>query len=391
MAKKKIKFERIKAKLLYTFSRQIYASAQNDDLIPIGKCRALAFANNPCAGNDDIGLLTAYLDNKCIGYLGMMPGWLRIKDTINKVYWLSTWYVPPKFRKISVGISLILEARALNYDLIVCGMSAVAKKVYKALRFKQLGVINFYQIKLYLLDPVNLTFRLVRKIIRHWKDQFEIPYWLIRISKPIYYPINKLLLGLISSNFKIFLEDVVYKEVSEIPKHSTIDEDLDSVGFYRNHEILNWMLKYKWTTTKDKLEKKDYNYFFAEIRDEFKFTAMEVYSKNEESRKGFLILSFSIESLDRILKILDFRFSNTEDYSYILPIAFKYAEHHLANMIEIPQELYEFLPANRITKFVTQEKERTYLVYPKNKKSPLYDLDKNNLDLSYCDGDMAFT
>jgi hypothetical protein len=74
-----------------------------------------------------------------------------------------------------------------------------------------------------------------------------------------------------------------------------------------------------------------------------------------------------------------------------LPIAFKYANDHLANIIEIPNELYEHLPANRIVRFVIQKRERTYLIYPKSDKSPLHKLDKNNLDLSYCDGDTAFT
>jgi hypothetical protein len=321
----------------------------------------------------------------------MMPGWIRIKNTINKVYWLSTWYVPPKFRKSSVGISLIIEARSLNYDLIVCGMSKIAQKVYKALRFKQLGVLNYYQIRLYLLDPVNLAFRLIRKIVRHWKEQFDIPYWLIQISKPIYYPIYKLLYKSILNSLKIYLDDVMYKEVSEVSEHLSTGKNSKPVEFFRNHEIINWMLKYKWTTTKDELEKGDYNYFFAEIRDAFIFTALEVYPKRDRSRKGFMILSVSIDNLDIILKILDFRFSNAEDYDYILPIAFKYANDHLANIIEIPNELYEHLPANRIVRFVIQKRERTYLIYPKSDKSPLHKLDKNNLDLSYCDGDTAFT
>ena len=62
MAEKEIKIEKIKAKLLYKFSNQFYACGKNDDLIPIGKRRAIAFTNNPCADNDDIGLLAAYIE-----------------------------------------------------------------------------------------------------------------------------------------------------------------------------------------------------------------------------------------------------------------------------------------------------------------------------------------
>jgi hypothetical protein len=147
---------------------------EGSGILPIGKPRALAYATNPCADENDIGLLVAYLGGQCIGYLGIMPGLLRRGDQFSKIYWLSTWFVPPEFRKTSVGLPLLLNALSLKYDLVVCGMTDEAERVYRGLRFRELGQLKYCIINFEILNLLGLGLRVLRKILRKLGVQFDL-------------------------------------------------------------------------------------------------------------------------------------------------------------------------------------------------------------------------
>jgi hypothetical protein len=391
MIEDEIRIERIKAKSLYDFSIRLYDSAKKDGIIPIGKRRALAFSKNPYADENDIGLIVAHLGRRYIGYLGIMPGLLRAGNQYLKVHWLSTWFVTPEFRRTSVGLSLLLNALSLKYDFVVCGMSDEAEKVYRALHFRELGPLNYYVLKFYLLDPVNLSLRLGRKILRKLGIQCQIPVIIIRLYRFFWSPIITIFYEIFFRDKKNDIDNVSYLEVSEIPKDSKEKTyHPTTMEFYRDTRIINWMLKYKWTKESKEIELPDLNYYFAEIRDVFKFISLKVYSSDGKEYKGFMILSFTVDNLDSVLKILDYHFFNTKDYKYIALVAFKYASIYKANLIEFPEELITNIDDSRLLKFLCTRKERIYLIGSKNKDSPLAAL-FNNIKLNYCDGDTPFT
>ena len=391
MADAPIRIERIQAKDLYKYACQIYDTAKEHEIIPIGKRRALAHANNPYVNKNDIGLLVAYEADQCIGYLGIMPGLLKIGEEFSRVHWLSTWFVPSEYRKTSVGLTLLLTALSFKHDLVVCGISEQAEKVYRGLRFREIGPLDYYIVDFELLNFLHLALRSLRKILREVGIKLEIPAAMIKLSGLLQAPLKKVIYGMLLHRQNGHTDHISYEEVDEIHEHDKpTDHNSTSPQFYRDTDAINWMLQYGWTKDADKVEIADSNYHFSEIRDAFRFITLKVYSADGRDYKGFLVLSFSAKDFNSVLKILDFCFPNCEDYQYIVLLAFKFASIHQANSIELPDSLVSYVKANPVSRIVLRKKKRVYLSHPENRHSPLatylYDI-----DLNYCDGDTPFT
>jgi hypothetical protein len=166
--------------------------------------------------------------------------------------------------------------------------------------------------------------------------------------------------------------------------------DVASTEFHRGTEILNWMLNYRWTKERDKLEISDQNYYFSEARDIFKYIAVKVYSTDRMDYRGYLVFSFSAKDFYSVLKVLDFHFSNREDQKYVALLALKYARIHQAGHVELPESVVTYLKDSPILKFLAQGKKRIYLFHPKDSNSPLATFSAD-VELNYCDGDTPFT
>ncbi len=187
MSDKKIRIERIKVKDLHEFACRTVSRTKENDVIPITKHRALAHTNNPYADENDIGLLVAYIGNQCIGYLGLMPGLLKEGDKFSKVHWFSTWFVPPEFRKTSVGLLLMMNALSLKYDLIATGISNETERICRGLGFHELGPLDYYVINVDRMNFLALTFRLLRNILSKIRIKSKITDAIIRASERIFY------------------------------------------------------------------------------------------------------------------------------------------------------------------------------------------------------------
>lgn len=99
----KIRLEKIKIKDLIEFTKKYNENKSEDDLAIISEQRALAHFHNPNADENDTGLILAYKENICVGYLGLMPGIVEIRGIYKKTYFPSTWLVSDKVRGQSVG------------------------------------------------------------------------------------------------------------------------------------------------------------------------------------------------------------------------------------------------------------------------------------------------
>ena len=102
-----IRIDRVKVKELFDFACRIIEKEKDSGVIPITKHLALAQAKNPYADEMDDGLIVAYFNGRCAGYIGLIPGLLRNNDEFSKVYWASTFYVAPQYRTAGVGLLLL--------------------------------------------------------------------------------------------------------------------------------------------------------------------------------------------------------------------------------------------------------------------------------------------
>jgi hypothetical protein len=352
--------EEIRVKNLYEFACQ----NQNGTFIPITKHRALAHTKNPYADENDIGLLAAFMGKLCIGYLGLLPSLLKTGDQFSKVYWLSTFYVPPEYRKTLAALHLMNKAFESKYDLFLTGISKEAQDFHRRLGSNELGPLDYYEIDVGRLNFLAQPSRLLIKILKSkFVDAATTASFLL---------IKKLFYNILLYRYR---DNINYKEVSRIDEDD-VNKRTKQNAFYRGNKIINWMLRHKWV-----LESKtaDLKYQFSNVRDIFKYICLNIYSsKEEEDCQGFLVLSISSQDKKTVLKVLDFNVSNRA----ALSLALKYARIHLVDIIEIPDSLAEEFPL----KSLLQNKKRTYLYYPKDKNSSL-----KHIKLSYCDGDIAFT
>jgi len=388
-----VRIEKIKVKDLYQFACEVSNKLSEGDVVPITKQRALAYANNPYADSDDIGLLVAYIKNRCIGYLGIMPGLLKINARFLKVYWFSTFFVATQLRQRGLGSILVKEAFSLNYDFLATSMSKFSKRVFIRSGMQEFGPLEYYTIDFRLSNPFGLLFRLFRQVLRKLELESHIINSLIMQTDRYYLPfIKNICYWFIARSLKTMddARDYHYEEMNKLK-----EEDLDkiqnnrpAVEFYRGIDAINWMLEYKWTKKTAEAEPLDYRYLFCELRDIFSFYSLKVYSADRKDYKGFMVLSFSSKSSHSVLKVLDFNISDDAS-KFASYLVLKYASIHRASCIELPNSFFLHTRNLLFLRPLSIKKRRPYLIYPKVKESELINRYKE-ISLSYCDGDSAF-
>ena len=391
MDPKGVKIEEVNVKDLYTFACQISRQYEDKSIIPITEHRALAQTKNPYADENDVGLLVAYVGKKCIGYIGILPGLLKIEDRFSKVYFPSTLYVTPEYRRYGLGKALVVHSMALNYDLVFTGVSESADRLYRKLNLYELESLDYYLIdfnraNIFLLAPF-LWKKILARIGIHSKASDKA----VRISGVLFSPLKNLLYRILLSGQKKRLDKISYREVSKIHEEDLGSKaDPKSKKFYRNESVINWMLQFKWVGERDEEKLENLNYHFSSAREFFKFLALKVFSSDEKDYKGFLVLSVSSNNLNTVLKLLDFHFSDRADYKYIFSLVVKYARVYQADTIVLPDSLDRYVKGHVLVRFLARKRKRTYFFSPKNNKSPLA-TQKNKIKLDYCDGDTPFT
>lgn len=384
-----IRVEKVRVKDLYNFASRRYAEWAEGDLIPIGKQRSLACAHNPYADERDIGLLVAYLGGRCAGYLGIMPGLLRVGERFFKVHWLSTWYVPAHLRRTSVAVQLVLSAFGLGYDLMVTGMSREAEKVYRGLGFKEGKPLSYYVLSLRRCNLLGVALKGLSRIQRMASVEGKLRSEWIDASERLYAPLKRPLYRMLTR--KEELAGILWEETPRVAETSGFGEPRPGAAqFFRGPEIVDWMLAYRWTVDRERVERADRDYYFAEVRDEFKHIGLKIFSAEGKACRGFLVLSLSRQKRNLVFKVLDFALANRDDHRRAAALVVKYARQCQADEVELPERLADHLRPRPVARALLVRKKRVNLGRPKCATSPLAEA-LGSIEPDYCDGDTAFT
>jgi hypothetical protein len=150
------------------------------------------------------------------------------------------------------------------------------------------------------------------------------------------------------------------------------------------------MLQHPWVVSRKDAGKDVQNYYFSRVRDLFELVALEIFAPDGNTRKGFLILSISLNKNKSVVKILDYNFYDPQDTFIAGYFGIQYAKDLLADRIEYPGSLNDFFEEQPFFKRLIKEKKRLYLFYPNSSDSPLA-VSAGKIKLDYCDGDTAFT
>jgi GNAT superfamily N-acetyltransferase len=360
----KIRIEEIKLKNLDSFARPFFERSGPDDILPISSQRVLAHTHNPCARPDDIVLLVAFNGNDCIGYHGLLPGLLKHDNNVSRVFWATTFYVSEVHRGQGIGKLLVEKIKSLNVDFVGAGPNRASEKTYLRSGLKTLGPVVFYQLRLEKVIRFKLFYPMVKALLYR--------YWLSR--QP--------------DDFQEFNFKQVDQINNELKRNKMIS--YPAPAFHRDIEMVNWMLKYPWVLSRDTAEVRKENYHFARVQDIFKYIALEIYSQQDNTLKGFLVLSVSHKKGKTIIKILDYYLKDLSDLKIIFGLSLKLAAHHLADRIDIPSEFQNYFQNKFLHKHLLKKKKRSYVYHPESTTSPLSS-SADRIALNYCDGDTAFT
>lgn len=362
----------VKLEYLSEFASQTLSDQKYKETAPISLIRAFAQTRNPLGDPEDAALVVAYDAGKCVGYHGLLPGYLHDGSSFSKVYWLVTFFVKPSYRGKGLGKQLVEEIQKAGVDLVTTGITKGAEGVYRAAGFKQLGELAYRQLRLERMPFLNS--------FHQGKDT-----WIYRLTKRILY-------SLVLRRTRSIEEKLKYKMVEQLNPQLISQANLHSSYpvFSRDVQTVNWMLAHRWVVSSNEAQKDVENYFFSRVREIFKIIALEIYSAKENVYKGFIVLSVSRKKGKTVIKILDFYFHEPNDYPIGSYLGLKFAKAYLADRLEYPAQLSDYYQRQPLLKGLIKNKKRLYLYYPGSADSPLA-VKASKIEMNYCDGDTGFT
>jgi len=391
-----IRIEKIRLKQLNNFAADVLKKPAFKKVAPITLARALSQAKNPYAHPEDVVLLVAYQGKDCVGYHGLLPGRLELNGQFSKVFWATAFFVSPEIRGKGVGKRLLSEIKELNIDFAVTGMTRGAKETYKRMHFQPLGSLSYYQLRVEKFQVFAPLFRSICAFLEKQNPEAKQRLSMInRWEARLYWLIKTYFYKIALRGFSAAETCAEYAEVNQInQRHSNAPASLSKpsgyAAFCRGTETVNWMISYPWVFSSGKIRTEVDNYYFSTRRDIFKYVALEIFSPDKRSFKGYLILSISCKKSKTVVKILDARLRNPEDRRIAAFLGLKYGAEYLADRIDIPEEFATGFKSRTLSAHLLKRQTRLFMFCPKQTNSPLA-ISKGRIVLNYCDGDTAFT
>lgn len=387
-----VRIERVKLKDLNAVASRFIDGAAPGTFIPITKHRAKALQHNPLADPDDVAMLLATEDGRCVGYFGVMAVMLQHQGKLHKVQWLTTWAVAPDFMGKGLGSRLMEEALALDVDLAIVG-SKPARRVSAKYGFHEVTPLEYVQIDLGLagrFNPVSLLLRFLRKLlffvgirlrIERLSRRFQ------RIFEFIFGPIIRpFLLSLLNGRIDRALTELNLKRASPgVVSPDPESPEASRTGFYRDSGVVNWMISYPWVLWQS--ESEHLNYVFSDTRQIETFGWQLVDSRG--ANRGYIAFQHSWLHGHRVSKVLDYDLVDNNP-RLLLALALRSAAYYKASLIEGPAELAQPLEGTALGRLLTIRRKRTLQVHPRSADSPLGRAWRE-IQQSYVDGDTAFT
>jgi hypothetical protein len=251
--------------------------------LPITKHRALSYIHNPRADKDDPVLLVAYQDKQVIGYLGILPDKIFVKNAVYKFGWLTSWRVNPSCA--TTGVGAVLLFKALNAYHQYLGVSGGSKEARKSLHASQ----KFIALKPLKGLEVRFRFNVTRAISR------KLP--VLKIFRVLF------------KIFDVMMDEIVnlryffWKRRDNICQHlifeyiATIDEETGQfIQRHHQHDLtrkgkadLNWVMMFPWILSAPLKDSAGKRYYFSSRSERFFYLGVKVFEQNSEM-VGFFML-----------------------------------------------------------------------------------------------------
>ncbi|MBP9837407.1 MAG: hypothetical protein KBC84_01705 [Proteobacteria bacterium] len=390
-----MEIRKILVRELNDFVAEISRERDKYQVQPIDKVRACAHSKNPNAKGDDLALVVAYSENKCIAYTGVIATAYLKNGVKHKTYAHTTFYVHPSFRKIikesgkTVGELIIDTILETGDGLITTGLSSSAEKFFLRNKetFTSIPPLAYSILTINRLQPYQT---LSRKALNNIKNQYLRKLLLnfeivgkSTIDKFIWLIVSHLCLKKLTSK----PHSLCFKEVKAfmpLTEYDISDAGSLEIHLLRDHHTINWMLHDSWLITG--IEPRLSNYYFEICRKSFHFKAYEIFDKKNNRISGLLTLSISTRENITTLKVLDSLTTDETCYSAILCYLIKNIPRWNINQLHLPDKYQNLLQTTPLIKFSSVEHRGYFIALPLSLK--IEDLTLFRAD--YCDCDRSF-
>jgi ribosomal protein S18 acetylase RimI-like enzyme len=336
--------------------------------IPISIQRAISQINNPYCSSEDILLWAAYENASLIGYIGVLPDTIELKNSKNKIYWVSCFWVSEAYRNENLASQLFfLLIKQYKSQLFISNFLFSLENTYQGLGIFQPTQYNFgrtFYINFCFSDILQARFPELIPVM---------PFYLIAEK----------LLNLILKTRRIF--NINKKKYLNIIENKELDEELwsflntfslTSESVVRSVEHFRWILNFPWVLT-GKPDKESGRYYFTSKSEQFEYKLLKLY--DSQKLAGFVLLKIRDKNLT-----VSYLYSDNDHIEsivyYLLKLSFT---ENINTITTFDQRLSKKLKKKR-QKFIFIKNIKRPYIFPKN-----YEIESSIFQDG--DGDLIFT
>lgn len=338
------------------------------------KHRLIAHYSNHLMNNDDTALLLAFLNQELVGYMGIYMNQIKVNSKIEKIGWLSTWWLDPKTRGTGLGSEMLKIMYEQNKGNIgISHFTDSAKRVYdKSGYFKTLK--NFYGLDLIL--KLNLS-KSIGYRLPSLKNNLSVKF-----IGDIFNVFSSLRLNLRKKN--------IYRQIGDINIEYLLEIDLETENFIKelsendlipkSSAFFNYLKSSRWVLNAPLLTLSSADkYKFSTYEKKFEISLIKIRRGNEII--GFIVL----QDRDCTTKVL-FSYFKKKNALVITKIVILHALESMSHSILCYDDLLlSFLKKEKI--FIIKKESVFYSIISKT----YGDIDYDNFSVHYGDGDNCFT
>lgn len=352
-------------------------------IVPISRSRARAWAANPHAKADDVVLIVARLEGRCVGYLGLLPGRLRVHDRVEPVSWLSTFFVPESLRDQAIGGLLLMRAMALGRTLAASDSSEDAARTFTAVGFAPPQELSYFALDMQRKQNwLALPLRALRRALleRNRPIPEVIEGAINRSARATAY----LLLRGLGALAQRRLGRWQVRALEHLPQ--TKCNNGGNVHFVRDRALLEWLLNDPWVTTDRAMSSAAY--YFDDFREAAYHRVFELRKQASPAAAGWAILYFDARRERRRVQVLDYDLKAATDGAPLLIAALSAAAQCGATQVFVPAVCASAL--RRLGPLGQLFREEKRLSYYRPHANSAARAALNDIHLTYADGDLGF-
>jgi hypothetical protein len=347
-----VRVDRVRVADLPAFAQSAMADPLRYPLLPISPLRAHAQAHNPLANPDDVGLLVGFVDDRCAGFLGLLPGAVELQGRRHPVSSLTGFHVTPGDPGRDLVTMLARAAIELGRDLYAARVGPETRALLSPFGFRP--------------APAARTLRLQ----------------LSRLGKlkgiPLRVLVRSLGQGDIESRWRLVTEAGAAMSTQGSGGSSPAGE---RPRFVRDERVIQWMIRHPWIGEDSHAVLR---YPLPYRREMFRYLTFEA------DDGGFVVLCISQDQRRATLRVLDRRPMTDEQRAPALARALVEAQRLVADVIECPAEYEPLLRRSFAGRLLLASEEPGALVHTRDPEGP-FGKHLEAFDWSGFEGDAAFS